>query len=353
MVSRISSAVLVHTSDRGFSFQVATHWRIDCSNSWTLRWLPRRSHFVDTNHRWTRSTAQPALAPTLPGPVADHQYRHTRPGGQPGRHTAKHKARQASSPGPHHQQTVAVLGGDPVEDRGWLTRPQHQLGDDRPHGLDGQVVLTQPHPDRLGLPLQLLAQACLPLAPGDAVVDLGHRHQGEPPHSAAQQVKGAGGGRCAFGRPVDADQDIDRAGARDAAGNQPRRGRLVPGRQQRQQQRDRPEHQSEQAPGEGLCPSRPITIASTKPMHANVAISSDKNTVNGTCLTYLSNFDSNFDRSGPTGDPAPGRSASPPRPASVLYSHVSASIARCPGYSDQVQGCICRWPVLVAEPIGF
>ena len=40
--------------------------------------------------------------------------------------------------------------------------------------------------------------------------DVGHRHQGEPPHPAAEQVQGGGDGSRALRQPVDADQDIHR-----------------------------------------------------------------------------------------------------------------------------------------------
>jgi hypothetical protein len=106
--------------------------------------------------------------------------------------------------------------------------------------------------DRLGLALQLAAQAIPRLAAGDAVVDLGHRHQGEPPDPVAQQLEGGGGGGGALRRPVDAHQDVHRAAAGVAAGHQPRPpGTLVPDLDQGQQQPDRSEQQAEQPPGEG------------------------------------------------------------------------------------------------------
>lgn len=82
----------------------------------------------------------------LPNLLADHQYRHAGPGGQPGRDAAKQDAGQAGAPGPDYQQAVAFFGGDPVQGCGWLARPQHELGSDRLLGLVGLGVPAQPHP---------------------------------------------------------------------------------------------------------------------------------------------------------------------------------------------------------------
>ena len=56
MVSRISSAVLVHTNGRGSWFQVSIQAWIVGSSSATERWLPRRSHLLvsSANQRSTR-----------------------------------------------------------------------------------------------------------------------------------------------------------------------------------------------------------------------------------------------------------------------------------------------------------
>src|ERR671919_1712958 len=56
MVSRIWSAVLVHTNGRGSAFQVSTQAWIDCWSSVTDRWGPRLSHLVvsSANQRSTR-----------------------------------------------------------------------------------------------------------------------------------------------------------------------------------------------------------------------------------------------------------------------------------------------------------
>jgi hypothetical protein len=59
MVSRISSAVLVHTNGRGLSFQVSTQAWIACLSWATQRWVPRRSHLVV-------SSAQPPLDQVQP-----------------------------------------------------------------------------------------------------------------------------------------------------------------------------------------------------------------------------------------------------------------------------------------------
>jgi hypothetical protein len=46
MVSRIWSAVLVHTNGRGSSFQVSIQAWIACSSPATERWRPRLSHLL-------------------------------------------------------------------------------------------------------------------------------------------------------------------------------------------------------------------------------------------------------------------------------------------------------------------
>ena len=46
MVSRISSAVLVHTNGRGFRFQASIQSWIEAVSSATERWVPRRSHVL-------------------------------------------------------------------------------------------------------------------------------------------------------------------------------------------------------------------------------------------------------------------------------------------------------------------
>jgi hypothetical protein len=46
MVSRISSAVLVHTNGRGFWFQVSIQAWIERLSCATERWVPRRSHLL-------------------------------------------------------------------------------------------------------------------------------------------------------------------------------------------------------------------------------------------------------------------------------------------------------------------
>ncbi len=55
-VSRISSAVLVHTNGLGFLFHSLTHTRMSRSNSTTLRWADLRSLRLvsSTNQRSTR-----------------------------------------------------------------------------------------------------------------------------------------------------------------------------------------------------------------------------------------------------------------------------------------------------------
>jgi hypothetical protein len=131
------------------------------------------------------------------------------------------------------------------------------------------------------------SQAFLVVASGDTGIHLAHRHQGEPPRAIAEQTQGGGGGGYALRRPVDADQHVHRPAAGNAGGDQPRPGLLVASCDQGQQQRDGTQHQAGQAQAKGPWPSRPITIASTSPMQANVASSSDKNRVNDTCLTYL------------------------------------------------------------------
>jgi hypothetical protein len=56
MVSRISSAVWVHTNGRGAWFQVSIQAWIERSSSATERWVPRRSHLLvsSVNQRSTR-----------------------------------------------------------------------------------------------------------------------------------------------------------------------------------------------------------------------------------------------------------------------------------------------------------
>jgi hypothetical protein len=56
MVSRISSAVLVHTNGRGSWFQVSIQAWMDCWSSATERWVARLSHSVvnSPNQRSTR-----------------------------------------------------------------------------------------------------------------------------------------------------------------------------------------------------------------------------------------------------------------------------------------------------------
>ena len=56
MLSRIWSAVLVHTNGRGSWFQVSIQDWIACSSSATERWLPRVSQSVvnSENQRSTR-----------------------------------------------------------------------------------------------------------------------------------------------------------------------------------------------------------------------------------------------------------------------------------------------------------
>ncbi|WP_344980862.1 hypothetical protein, partial [Streptosporangium fragile] len=55
-VSRISSAVLVHTSGLGFSFQVSIRARMSFSGAWTDLCTPRRIRLSvsSANHRSTR-----------------------------------------------------------------------------------------------------------------------------------------------------------------------------------------------------------------------------------------------------------------------------------------------------------
>jgi hypothetical protein len=56
MVSRISSAVLVHTNGRGFWFQLSIQAWIDAVSSATERWVPCLSHLLvsSANQRSTR-----------------------------------------------------------------------------------------------------------------------------------------------------------------------------------------------------------------------------------------------------------------------------------------------------------
>jgi hypothetical protein len=103
--------------------------------------------------------------------------------------------------------------------------------------------------ERLGLAFQTGLEARLLLSAAEAVVDGGHRHQREPTRAVAEKLQRGGRGRGTLGRPVDPDEHVDWAAARVTTGQQPRPGRTpVPDRRQRQQQRDRPQHQAKEPP---------------------------------------------------------------------------------------------------------
>jgi hypothetical protein len=148
-------------------------------------------------------------------------------------------------------------------------------------------MLAQPDPHRLGLPLQLTLQARLLPAPAtlssiSVTATRVSRPTRSPSTSRAAVVAAALSGDPSMptrtsteplpGMPLATSRDQDRwVLAVTSASNSAIGPNTIPSRPQ----------------AKGLWPSRPITIASTNPMHTNVASNSDKNTVNDTCLTYL------------------------------------------------------------------